>query len=213
MAQGRPGSGGHHSAPTAPRVQARLALARQLEASGLLADFADASDHLRSHLSGHALLLLEACVDPAPEIIFARLEEASCSGARLLSRKAEAYLLRLDPQRERRAGEGYPTDVEFGLSSWDEPRECWRSASEVLGHTWSLLDYRDKLPPFPDHGEALGLLDGAPEEKQCLCLHLAAAALCAGTGGAPTFPEVAAQARELRQTLWDGAVEALRNLG
>lgn len=150
---------------------------------------------------------------PEPSDLLWRLEDASRSGSRLLARESEDLLLKLDPQRDHRAGDGQHQDVEFGLSHWDESCGCWRSAAKVAGQTWELLDYRDKLPLPPDLSEALGLAADAPEEKQCLCLRLAAAVLQAELGDAPTVSAVADKAAELRQVLWDGAVDALKTLG
>lgn len=131
------------------------------------------------------------------------------------ARPRAAFLLKLDPQRDHREGNGQHQDAEIGLSHWDDHCGCWRSAAKVSGQTWEreLLDYRDKLPLPPDLSQALGLTADAPEEKQCLCLHLAAAVLRAELGDTPTMAAVADKAAELRQVLWDGAADALKNLG
>lgn len=202
-----------HACPQEPRAQERLRLAQQLKDSGLLQDYPTASAHLQSHLAAHALLMMEQGRTPEPRDLLPRLEDASRSGSRLLAREAEGLLLKLDPQRDHRAGDGPHQDVEFGLSHWGDHHGCWRSAAKVSGQTWELLDYRDKLPLPPDLSQALGLIDDAPEEKQCLCLHLAAAVLRAELRGAPIPAAVADKAAELRQVLWDGAVDALKILG
>lgn len=146
-----------------------------------------------------------------PGDLLARLEDASRAGSRLLAREAESYLLKLDPQRERRAGEGQHQGVEFGLSHSDDHHGCWRSAAKVSGQTWEILDYRHKLPLPSGRAQALGL--AAPEEKQCLGLHLAAAVLQAEIGDTPTLAAVVDKASELRQVLWGGALDSLKSLG
>lgn len=120
--------------PQEPR--ARLRLAQQLEDSGLLQDHSTASAHLQSHPAAPALLLMEQGRTPEPNDLLSRLEDASRSGSRLLAREAECLLLKLDPQRDHRAGDGQHQDVEFGLSQWDEHCGWWRSAAKVSGQTW-----------------------------------------------------------------------------
>eukprot|EP00972_Heterocapsa_arctica_P090741 13389702-Heterocapsa_arctica.AAC.1 len=72
----------------------------------------------------------------------------------------------------------------------------------------------DKLLPSEAMEGPLGLAEGEHEDKQCLCLHLAAARLVAGAKRPlPPVEAVREGARELRTALWHGAVDALAALG
>ena len=102
-------------------------------------------------------------------------------------------------------------DVELSQVAWDGQSRLGRGTATVLGKMWRYLDFRDELKPGDEFGARLGLQKGEPEVRQCVPIHLAAAALWAKTEE-PRWEEVERLALKIREDLWAGAVTAAASL-
>ena len=196
-----------------PEAEIRLEMLQRVLPPPQLAALDGASDHLLSHVRArmvdHELRSPDEGELPLLEI----LEDAQLHGVRSLAVEAEEYATRLSP--EARAGSSAlgRADMVFSQADWSGGGQVGCSTVDVMDERLYVFDYSDKVIPPEGVRAPLGLAEGEPEDRQCLCLHLAAATLIAEAGDPPAVEDVAAAAQELRADLWDGAVEAHAALG
>ena len=213
-----------------PEAVKRREVIDALLQSGALATLDGASDYLHSHVLAR---LTQAKVDGVHLEIEQVLLEATRDGGPTLVEEAGNLLDKIgakagDPKAR--------ADATVSQAVWDETAGLGRGTVEVLGQTWSYLDYQDSLPLDPElaaklgvrDGEPevrqclpldpelaarLGVCDGEPEVRQCLPLHLAAALLWSANRSEPSLEEVQALGLQMRQSYWEQATAAAAALG
>ena len=79
---------------------------------------------------------------------------------------------------------------------------------QAFGRVWQFLDYRDKLPLHADRAARFGLEPGSPEDRQCLCLGVAAGVEHLVTVAEPPMEDVLERATGLLQELEHNALQA-----